>query len=102
MAFRFTRPTVFRSASSGTPGEQLTLYDRLTVTSSVDSAIVLEAIDPAPGTSLVGSNTAVFGSSFYPVGSFTVPASGRFIIRARIYGYGLGTTSYEFFVKRGP
>ncbi|HKW39684.1 MAG TPA: hypothetical protein VJN39_00415 [Gemmatimonadales bacterium] len=88
--------------SSGTPGEQLTLYDRLTVTSSVDSAIVLEAIDPAPGTSLVGSNTAVFGSSFYPVGSFTVPASGRFIIRARIYGYGLGTTSYEFFVKRGP
>lgn len=92
--------------SSGTPGEQLTLFDRLTATSSLDSAIVLEVIDPATGTSLVGSNTAVFGSSdFFPVGAFTVPVSGTFIVRAHVYGehgYGVGTTSYDFFVKRGP
>ncbi|HEY6209996.1 MAG TPA: hypothetical protein VIW28_13115 [Gemmatimonadales bacterium] len=90
--------------SSGTPGEQLTLFDRLTATSSLDSAIVLEVIDPATGTSLVGSNVAIFGSStFFPVGSFTVPASGTFIVRAHVYGewgYGAGETSYEFFVKR--
>ena len=92
--------------SSGTPGEQLTLFDRLTVTSSLDSAIVLEVIDPGTGTSLVGGNTAVFGSSaFFSVGSFTVPSSGTFVVRAHVYGewgYGVGTTSYEFFVKRGP
>jgi hypothetical protein len=92
--------------STGTPGEQLTLFDRLTVTSSLDSALVLEAIDPATGTSLVGGNVAIFGSSaFYSVGSFTVPASGAFIVRAHVYGeygFGVGTTSYDFFVKRGP
>ena len=92
--------------SSGIPGEQLTLFDRLTATSSLDSAIVLEVIDPGTGTSLVGSNTAVFGgSTFFSVGWFTVPASGTFIVRAHIYGkdgFGVGTTSYDFFVKRGP
>ena len=92
--------------SSGTPGEQLTLFDRLTATSSLDSAIVLEVIDPGTGTSLVGSNTAVFGSGpFFSVGSFTVPPSGTFIVRAHVYGewgYGVGATSYEFFVQRGP
>jgi len=92
--------------SSGTPGEQLTLFDRLTATSSIDSAIVLEVVDPGTGTSLVGSNAAVFGSSsFFSVGSFTVPPSGTFIVRAHVYGewgYGVGATSYDFFVRRGP
>ena len=92
--------------ASGTPGEQLTLFDRLTATSSLDSAIVLEVVDPGTRTSLVGSNTAVFGSSpFFSVGSFTVPPSGTFIVRAHVYGewgYGVGATSYEFFVQRGP
>ena len=91
--------------SSGTPGEQLTLFDRLTTTASIDSAIVVEVIDPATGTALMGSNTAVFGNTFYSVGSFTVPASGSFTVRAHVYGqagYGVGQTSYEFFVKRGP
>jgi hypothetical protein len=92
--------------STGTPGEQLTLFDRLTATSSLDSALVLEIIDPATGTSLVGGNAAILGSStFYSVGSFTVPASGTFVVRAHVYGqwgYGVGeTTTYEFFVKRG-
>ena len=92
--------------SSGAPGERLTLFDRLTATSSLDSAIILEVIDPGTGASLVGGNTAVFGgSAFFPVGSFTVPASGAFIVRAHVYGAGgngVGTTSYEFFVQRGP
>ena len=90
--------------ATGTPGEQLTLLDRLTATSSLDSAIVLEVIDPATGASLVGSNVAIFGSSaFSTVGSFTVPASGTFKVRAHVYGvfgYGVGTTSYEFLVSR--
>lgn len=92
--------------STGT-GEQLTLWDRLTATSSLDSALVLEVIDPATGTSLVGGNAAILGSSeFYSLGAFTVPASGTFIVRAHVYGewgYAVGeTTTYEFFVKRGP
>ena len=96
--------------SSGTPGEQLTLFDRLTVPSApfnFDSALVLEVIDPATGRSLVGGNAAILGSNtFYAVGSFTVPPSGSFIVRAHVYGeqgYGVGETApYEFFVKRGP
>jgi len=89
-----------------TPGEQLTLFDRLLVQSSIDSAIVIEVVDPATGTSIMGGGTAVFGASgFVNVGSFTVPASGMFILRAHVYGeagFGVGTTAYEFFVKRGP
>src|SRR6266576_4510 len=93
--------------STGTPGEQLTLYDRLTTpTTLLDSAIVIEVIDPATGASLAGHGTAIFGSSqFFQVGTFTVPASGTFTLRARVYGesgYGVGQTAYEFFVKRGP
>jgi hypothetical protein len=92
--------------STGTPGEQLTLWDRLTATSSLDSALVLEVIDPVTGKSLVGGNIAIMGSTFYSLGAFTVPASGAFMVRARVYGkwgYAVGeTTSYEFFVKRGP
>ena len=92
--------------ATGTPGEQLTILSRLTTTSSLDSAIVVEAIDPATGASLAGGNAAVLGSSaFFPVGTFTVPASGAFMVRARVYGeqgYGVGLTSYEFLIKRGP
>jgi hypothetical protein len=91
--------------ATGTPGEQLTLFDRLSVTSSLDSALVLQIIDPATGTSLVGGNIAILGSSdFYQIGSFTVPPNGTFIVRARVYGkfgYGVGQTApYEFVVKR--
>jgi len=93
--------------ATGTPGEQLTLYDRLTTpTALLDSAVVIEVIDPATGVSLAGHGTAIFGSSqFYQVGTFTVPASGTFTLRARVYGewgYAVGLTAYEFFVKRGP
>ena len=91
--------------ATGTPGEQLTLLSRLTTQSSLDSAIVVEAIDPATGASLVGSNAASLGTTFFAVGTFTVPASGTFIVRAHVYGewgYGVGETSYEFLVKRGP
>lgn len=91
--------------TSGTPGEQLTLLSRLTTQSSIDSAIVVEVIDPATGASLVGGNAAAFGNTFFAVGTFTVPATGTFIVRAHAYGewgYGVGQTAYEFFVKRGP
>jgi hypothetical protein len=91
--------------STGTPGEQLTLFDRLTTTSSLDSAIVMEVIDPASGQSMGSYGAAVFGSTFFPVAAFTVPASGTFIVRAHVYGkdgLGVGTTSYDFFVQRGP
>ena len=82
-------------------------YDRLTTpTALLDSAVVIEVIDPATGVSLAGHGTAIFGSSqFYQVGTFTVPASGTFTLRARVYGewgYAVGLTAYEFFVKRGP
>ena len=62
-------------------------------------------VDPATGASLVGSNVAIYGAAFASLGSFTVPASGSFLIRVHVYGsygYGVGETSYEFFVKRGP
>lgn len=90
--------------ATATPGEQLTPYLRLTTQASVDSAAVLEVIDVTSGASLVGSNVAIFGATFTSVGSFTVPASGAFLIRVRVYGQhgeGVGETSYEFFVKRG-
>jgi len=66
--------------ATGAPGDQLTLYDRLTTpTALLDSAIVIEVIDPATGVSLAGHGAAVFGSStFYQIGTFTVPASGTF------------------------
>jgi hypothetical protein len=92
--------------STGTPGEQLALSSRLTTLSSLDSAIIVEVIDPATGASLVGGNVAIFGSNtFFTVGGFTVPASGTFIVQAHVFGeqgYGVGTTSYEFLVTRGP
>ena len=78
---------------------------RLTAQASLDSAAVLEVIDPATGASLVGSNTAILGATFASLGSFTVPARGSFLVRVRVYGsfgYGVGETSYEFFVRRGP
>ena len=92
--------------STATPGEQLRLLARLpTGASSGDSAIVVEAIDPATGTSLAGSNAATWGDTFWEVGTFTAPASGTFLVRTRVYGewgYGVGVTTYEFLVKRGP
>lgn len=90
--------------STATPGEELTPYLRLTARSSLDSAAVLEVIDPTTGTSLAGSSTAILGASFASLGPFTVPQSGSFVIRVRVYGqygYGVGETAYEFFVKRG-
>ena len=91
--------------STGTPGQQLSLLVRLTAQSTSDSAIVVEAIDPATGTSLAGSNAATWGAGFFPAGTFTVPASGAFKIRAHAWGqgYGVGVTpQYEFVVKPGP
>ena len=92
--------------SSGTPGEVLTPFVRLLAQSPLDSAVVLEVIDPStPGGALLGSNAAFFGATFGSPGSFTVPTGGSFLIRLHVFGeagYGVGRTAYEFFVKRGP
>lgn len=90
--------------ATGTPGEQVTLLSRLTTFSAADSAIVVEAFDPATGME-VGGNSATWGDTFWTVGTFTVPSSGTFRVRARVYGewgYGVGLSSYEFALKRGP
>lgn len=91
--------------STGTPGQQLALLVRLTVKSTIDSAIALEAIDPATDSSLAGSNAASWGDAFFTLGTFMVPASGVFKVRAHAWGqgYGVGVTpQYEFLVKPGP
>ncbi len=92
--------------ASGTPGEQLTPYFRLTQATTVDSALALEIIDPATGAILWGNGAAWIGTSFGTYASFTVPAGGTFRVRVRAYRFfqelGFGTGGYEFFVKRGP
>lgn len=91
--------------ATGTPGQQLALLVRLTALSTIDSAIAIEAIDPANDSSLAGSNAASWGASFFSVGTFLVPASGVFKVRAHAWGqgYGVGVTpQYEFLVKPEP
>ncbi len=92
--------------SSGTPGEQLAPFYRLAAPATPDGGLItLEVIDPATGVALVGSNAAVFGTTFFSPGSFTVPAGGSFVVRLRAYGYygeNIATAPYEFFIKRGP
>jgi len=94
--------------SSGTPGEVLTPWLRLTADPvPVEGLIMLEVVDPATGTNLAGGGWAVFRTTaeFLSPGSFTVPAAGAFIVRVKGYGSwgtGIATAPYEFFVKRGP
>ena len=92
--------------ASGTPGEHLKPYFRLTQQSPVDSALALEIIDPATGATLWGSGVAWTGTTFGTYGDFTVPAGGTFQVRVRAYRFfeelGFGVGGYEFFVKRGP
>ncbi len=89
------------------PGETLTAYIRLTADPVGEQyrGLTLEVINPATGDTLIGQLAQFFGQTFGPVGSFTVPASGGFLIRVRgtgTWGEDLTTAPYEFFVKRGP
>jgi len=95
--------------SSGTPGDTLSPWYRLTASPvpPSGSGITLEVIDPATGVILVGWGTSLIGSSpqYYSPGYFVVPPAGTFLIRVRgsgLFGDELETAPYEFFVKRGP
>jgi len=92
--------------ATAVPGDTLTAYIRLTAPPVGGGyGLTLEVIDPATGNALIGSLAQFFGQTFSPVGSFAVPAGGRFLIRVRgsgTFGDDLTTAPYEFFVKRGP
>jgi len=88
--------------ASGTPGEQLTPFYRLPSGPTPASGLIaLHVVDPATGSVLVGSNFAVLGNDFNSPGSFTVPATGSFVVRIRAYyADDITTAPYEFFVRR--
>jgi hypothetical protein len=103
----FPTADVDEFTSSGTPGERLSAWWRLTGNPvPPGSLITLQVVDPATGMVLAGSGAALIASTanFIEQNSFTVPASGAFLVRVQGYGLGtnLGTAPYEFFVKRGP
>jgi hypothetical protein len=88
--------------SSGAPGESLTPFYRLAApTVPAGGSITLHVLDPASGAILVGNNYAAPGTSFFSPGSFTVPASGSFLIRIRSYPEtSVATAPYEFLFRR--
>jgi len=90
--------------ASATPGGVLTAYLRVTAPPVPSgSGLTLEIIDPATGDILAGQGVQVFGQSqLYPVGSFSVPAGGQFLIRVRgscTFGDDIITAPYEIQVK---
>ncbi len=93
--------------SSGTPGEMLSPWYRLTASPipPPGSGITLEVIDPATGAVLIGHGASVIGSTpqYFSPGPFVVPPSGTYLIRVHSggwFGDELETAPYEFFVKR--
>jgi hypothetical protein len=88
--------------ASTTPGEQLTPFYRLPSGPTPASGLIaLHVVDPATGSVLVGSNFAVLGNDFNSPGSFTVPATGSFVVRIRAYyADDITTAPFEFFVRR--
>ena len=88
--------------SSGSPGETLTPFFRLTANAVPSGEIIsLEIIDLTSGDTLRAVNQVLAGQ-FQELGSFTVPSSGAFLVRVRgtwTFGDGVGTAPYEFFVK---
>jgi hypothetical protein len=65
--------------------------------------LTLEIIDPVTGDTLAGKGWQIFGQAqLYPVGSFSVPAGGHFLIRVRgsgTFGDDIITAPYEMQVK---
>ena len=91
--------------SSGTPGEPLGVFVRMTAppVGQPFHGLTVEIIDPATGDTLAGRGAETFGQQFWQVGSFNVPAGGNFVIRVRgtgFWGEDLTTGPYEFFIKR--
>jgi len=92
--------------ASATPGSALTAYLRLTappVNGGNGYGLTLEIINPVTGDTLAGKGTEIFGQTqLYPVGTFTVPAGGQFLIRVRgsgTFGDDIITAPYEMQVK---
>ena len=90
--------------ATGTPGQLLTLYARLTANPSGGTGLSFEVIDPGTGQILAGQNTqlVVANQQFFAIGSFTVPASGPFRIRVRgsgTFGDDVATAPYELFIS---
>jgi hypothetical protein len=91
--------------SSGTPGEPLGVFFRMTAppVGQQFHGLTVEIIDPATGDTLAGRGAETFGQQFWQVGAFNVPAGGNFVIRVRgtgFWGEDLTTGPYEFFIKR--
>ena len=87
-------------------GTVLTAYLRLTappVNSGNGAGLTLEIINPVTGDTLAGKGWQIFGQTqLYPVGSFSVPAGGHFLIRVRgsgTFGDDIITAPYEMQVK---
>jgi hypothetical protein len=88
-------------------GASLTLFCRLTANRVGNTGISFEVIDPATGAIVGGQGNQLVGTTqqFISFGSFTVPASGTFLVRVRgsgTFGDEVATAPYEFFVKSGP
>ena len=94
--------------SSGTPGDTLSAWWRLTANPvPAGSFMTLEVVDPATGATLAGQGASLVGSvpQYWSPGPFVVPPGGAYLLRVRgggTFGDEVGTAPYEFFVKRGP
>ncbi len=94
--------------SSGTPGDTLSAWWRLTANPvPAGSFITLEIVDPATGVTLAGQGASLVGSvpQYWSPGPFVVPPGGAYLLRVRgggTFGDEVGTAPYEFSVKRGP
>ncbi len=88
-------------SGSGTPGTVLHVFYRMAAaTVPPDGSIQLQVIDPATQAVQVGNDYAAVDTSFFTPGSFTVPASGTFLVRIRAYpATGVTTVPYEFVIK---
>jgi hypothetical protein len=86
---------------SGAPGAVLSVFYRMAAaTAPPDGSIQLQVIDPATQAVLVGDGYAAVNTSFFTPGSFTVPASGNFLVRIRAYpATSVTTVPYEFFIR---
>ena len=91
--------------SSGTPGEHLDVYFRMTAPPVGEQfhGLTLEIIDPATGDTLAGWGIQYFGQQFSQITTFSVPAGGNLRIRVRgtgTFGEDITTGPYEFFLRK--
>ena len=85
---------------SGTPGTLLNIFYRMAATPvPSDGSIQLVIVDPATDFAFAGTGYAAVNTAFFSAGSFTVPASGNFLVRIRAYpATSVTTVPYEFVI----